>query len=110
MSTFSKIAIGNLGVRIVYLGEASLEEVENQARAEAKKCKSVCNPARDSDEVIRERTKIIAQREYIGRYVRVAENQWQHEAAINAAREGIENTYAVYSDREIAMKHYSIDD
>jgi hypothetical protein len=107
----SKIGISlERGVHIKSLGTSSLEEVERQAQEHAEEFKVPCNPAWDSDEVIRERTKIIAQREYIGRYVRVGENQWQHEAAIAAAREGMENTYAIYSDREIAMKHYSIDE
>ena len=109
-TTASEISISSKeGVKIVSLGSYSLEYVEERARIEALKYEVRCTPERDSEEVLRKRTEEIAKRDAIGDFERIGVNQWQHKEALKFIREGGENTYAIYSDRDMAKRYYSID-
>lgn len=106
-----KIGINEMyGVHICHLGGNSLQEAEQCARRDAKSCGLICNPAWDANEVIEKRAAILEERESIGGFTKVAPNRWQHEKALAAVAEGYENTYAVYSTRDLAMRFYSIDE
>ena len=106
----SEISISNnKEVKIISLGSYSLEHVEEQARLEAFKYKARCVPELDSNEVINVRINEIAKRDAIGDFERIGPDKWQHKEALKFVREGGENTYAVYSDRDMAKRYYSID-
>ena len=105
----TELSISKEGVKIISLGSHSLKYVEQQARLEALKYKVRCAPEKDSEEVLRKRTEKIARMQQIGDFERTGANEWQHTEALKFVREGGENTYAVYSDRDMAMKYYSID-
>ena len=106
----SEISISNnREVKIISLGSYSLEHVEEQARLEAFKYKARCAPELDSEEVLRKRTEKIARMQQIGDFERTGANEWQHTEALRYVREGGENTYAIYSDRDMAKRYYSID-
>lgn len=106
----SEIAISkNREVKIISLGSYSLKHVEELARVEAFKYKARCAPELDSKEVINRRISKVAKMQQIGDFERIGPNKWQHKEALKFVREGGENTYAVYSDRDMAMKYYSID-
>ena len=105
----TEISISKEGIKIISLGSYSLEYVEQQARIEASKYKVRCAPERDSEEVLKRRTEEIAKRNEISDFERIGVNQWQHKGALKFVRGGGENTYAIYSDRDMAMKYYSID-
>jgi hypothetical protein len=98
------------GICIRSLGTSTLGEVERLAQQHAQEFKVPCNPAWDNTNIIQMRAEEIAKRDHIGNYSRVGLNQWQHDEAIKYVNEGGENTYAVLTDREIAMRFYSIDE
>ena len=83
---------------------------EDDAQQHAQEFKVPCNPAWDNTNIIQMRADVIAKRDHIGNYSRIGPNQWQHDEAIKYVNEGGENTYAVLTDREIAMRFYSIDE
>ena len=106
----SEIAISNnREVKIISLGSYSLEHVEEQARLEAFKYKARCAPELDNEEVINRRIEKITKMQQIGDFERTGANEWQHKEALKFVREGGENTYAVYTDRDMAKRYYSID-
>lgn len=105
----SEISISREGIRIIDLGSYSLNHVEEDARLASEQYGFQCTPARDSEEVINTRAKEIAKRNAIGDFERIGPDKWQHKEALKFVREGGENTYAVYTDREMAKRYYSID-